>query len=495
MNSFSDRTVLFAMTSEDGTPEGACIPHEDLQTSDCILLEGHEILRLTMPWLEDETPVCCGVCFYDRDRSLLANCGVTMPYGRKAGDAFAKTVRIFIPREAVYFRTSYWRDDFVSACCPDLPFSCSYSFYSDDDRPFTRTLPTCTEMNNVIKRARQLTDIRWEPRTDIPRYCMMSGDYSGRPQPHFLDWFKAGHSYTGIPYSGSGEPDRNTKQVNPETFCGQWGYYKFHVGIDIDFETFITACRYPDSIFSERIDRTEPDFDSSPYGTYCSALVGYSLGYRQPLPKVVEFCDSANFLKVADCLTSLRPEEIRLCDILLYGAFHIAIITDLQHDSDGRVTGIEVSEATTVGNGNNQILYSDHGGLCRRRMWPAKDLFLWYQKYALYRIKSFQGIGYEKSEFVDVGNESNSMPVIDLPLIPYLGNGARYKKGHIVNDRILIGASGFSEVVIEKDGKPFKTLPIEGRSYINGGFTDTGSYTAYLDSEKYRSRSCRWTVE
>ena len=96
---------------------------------------------------------------------------------------------------------------------------------------------------------------------------------------------------------------------------------------------------------------------------------------------------------------------------------------------------------------------------------------------------------------MDVGNETGSMPVIDMPLIPYLGNKARYKEGHIVDDRILVGAVGFTHVVIEKDGQPFRTLPVEDGNYVHGGFASAGSYTAYLSNEKSRSASCIWTVE
>lgn len=495
MPDLTDHTVLYAMTSADGIPEGTAAYHEEFSVTEYLKVEGHELLRLWMPAAKDAFPVPFGICFYDSNKKLLKNRGVTMPYGRKDGEPRAVLVKIFVPKEAAWFRTTWWCDGSDTAACAELPFPFEFTFYADDERPFTHTLPTCTEMNNVIKRARQLTDIRWEPLVDVPRYCMLYSGISGQSGPHYLDWCKAGHTYTGIPYSGAGEPDRNTKRINPETFCGKWGYYKFHVGIDISFETFVTAARYPDSIFGERTGQTEPDFDSSPYGTYCSALVGYALGYQQPLPKVVEFCDSENFVKVIDRLPSLPPEEIRLCDIFLYGAFHISIVTDILHDGNGKVTGIEVSEATTVGNGNNTVLYTGLGGLCRRKMWKPEELYHWYQNYSLFRIVSFRGISYEKSEFVDVGTESNSMPVVDMPLIPYLGNGAKYKRDHIVNDRILIGASGFTEVVIEKDGEPFRTLSIEGKKYVNGGFSEEGSYTAYLSDGTVRTRACRWSVE
>lgn len=488
---WTEHTALCAIR-DGNVPEGAEVGCEHFRTTDYIGIGGRELLRLRMPCAPETDPVSYGVCFYDAGKNLLPDCGVIMDHG---SGSFAVDTDLYVPEGAAYFRTSYWEEDVISARCPELPFRYSFENWSEADRPFTHALPTCTEMNNVIKRARQLTDIRWTPGLDVPRYCMTAGEYSGQHGEHFLDWCRAGREYVGIPYSGSGEPDRNTKAVNPETFCGRWGYYKFHVGIDISFETFVTACRYPDSIFGERAGQTEPDFDSSPYGTYCSALVGYALGYRQPLPKVVEFCDSGNFLRIAERIPSLDPERLRLCDVLLYGAYHIALITDVLRGADGKVCAVEVSEATTVGNNDSKTLYSGRGGLCRRKLWPVAELYGWFRNYALFRIRSFHGISYEKSDFVDVGNEKGSRPAADLPLIPYLGNGARYRKDHILDDRILIGAPGWAEFVIEKDGRPFRTVALTGERSVPGGFSTVGSYRAFLRGGGQESVSCRWTVE
>ena len=488
---WTDQTALCALQGGNAS-EGEEVRHADFRITDFIEIEERALLRLRMPCVPDADPAPYGACFFDAEKRPLPGCGVTMAHG---GTCFAVETDLYVPKGAVYFRATYWREEFISACCPELPFRYSFENLSDADRPFTHALPTCTEMNNAIKRARQLTDIRWTPGVDVPRYCMTAGEYSGVPGEHFLDWCKAGKEYVGIPYSGSGEPDRNTKAINPGTFCGRWGYYKFHVGIDISFETFVTACRYPDSVFGERSGQKEPNFDASPYGTYCSALVGYALGYHQPLPKVVEFCDLAHFVPVCDRLPSLDPEQIRLCDVLLCGAFHIAIVTDVLRDGSEKVCAVEVSEATTVGNNDSSQLGLNHGGLCRRKLWPVAELYGWFRNYALFRPISFHGISYEKSEFVDVGNESGSRPAADLPLIPYLGNGARYRKGHIVDDRILIGATGYTELVIEKDGQIFRTIPISAERSVSGGFSSVGSYCARLRGAGRESAPCHWIVE
>lgn len=473
------------------------------KTSDYIDVSGHAILNLRMPHTSWEKPIADGMCFFDKDKNVLPNFGTTIPYGRKEGEPRAKMVKVYIPKEAKYFRTTYWMDSYVQENCPDLPFVYSFSNYAECDKPFTHELPINEEMVNTIKRARQLTDIKWEPLVDVPRYCLIDGDYSGQSDIHFLDWCKAESEYSGIPYSGSGEPDINTGVINSNTLCGKWGYYKFHMGIDVDFETFITACRYPNSIFGERKNLSQYAFDSSPYGTYCSALVGYALGLKQPLWLVTNFCEhnyetresgKEYFSCVGKRIPDIEQSKIRLCDII-WNTWHVAIITDIIRDSSGNITHVEVSEATTVGNANNSIKFGKLGGLSRRKTWSIEEFYSWFRDYGLYRFKSFHGIEYHKSEYVDVGNENNSMPIIDMPCIPYLGNKARYKKGYIVNTKILIGATGFTHVVIEKDGAELNRVAIANQDYVEGGFSEIGNYSAYLTDGKNRSRACEWTVE
>lgn len=471
--------------------------------SDYIEVNGHEILKLMMIHSPSTKPISLGMCFYDKNKNVLFNYGCASPYGRKDGEPRAKMVKIYIPKKARYFRTTYWQEHYVQSNCPDLPFTYSFEKYSDCDKPFTHEIPINEEMANTIKRARQLTDIKWQPLVDVPRYCLIDGDYSGQSDTHFLDWCKSGNEYVGIPYSGSGEPDINTAQINSNTLCGKWGYYKFHMGIDVDFETFVTACRYPNSIFGERKNLAQYSFDSSPYGTYCSALVGYALGLKQPLWLVENFCkynkemrDTGQeyFACVGESIPNIEQSRIRLCDVI-WNTWHVAIITDIIRDTNGNITHIEVSEATTVGNANNSIKFGKLGGLSRRKMWSIEEFYSWFRDYGLYRFKSFYGIEYHKSDYVNVGHEQNSMPVIDMPCIPYLGNKARYKKGYIVNTKILIGATGFTHVVIEKDGVEFKRIAISNEDYVNGDFSEIGNYSAYLTNGTTRTKSCNWVVE
>lgn len=70
------------------------------------------------------------------------------------------------------------------------------------------------DINAVRKRAQQITNIRWEAKSDVPRKT---------------GHFAAGGTYTGIPYSSVKEMDK-------------------FVGFDVSFHTFMTAVNNPRSV-------------------------------------------------------------------------------------------------------------------------------------------------------------------------------------------------------------------------------------------------------
>jgi hypothetical protein len=311
---------------------------------------------------------------------------------------------------------------------------------------------------------------------------------------HFLDWFYADHEYVGIPYSGAGK----RSGVGGWTEAEEWGYAHNWVGGCIPVEAFVTAARYPNSIFSETTGKTQPDYDSSPFGTVCTALVNYAVNGKWPLRAINNFFDTSDnvFRKAVNnnTIAATDANDIAIGDFL-YTSAHVIFITDLLRDADGNVTHVEMSESTTVGNGNNTVLGSKFGGVSRRKMWEYSEFKNLYGAYVKYRRATFHGIPYIPSKHVDTGNEGDRENIVDLPCIPYLGNGAIYKVGYIPNSKICIGATGFTSLVVTKDGEEFGTFNVEGLTEVSVGFADAGSYTAYLTNGTSKTMSCRWTVE
>lgn len=443
------------------------------------------ILELPLPRVADTSQVAFGIHFYDKDKEPLPGRGCACSYNRTSGDLAYNVMRFYIDGRTVYFRVTYWSD---SARQNTGSPECEYNlvFPASNEVPITHEMPVSVDMQNSIRRARQLTDIKWIPRVNVPRYSLLNGSTK-----HFLDWFNADTEYHGIPYSGSGGGEGND-WFTPKA----WGYPHYWLGGVVDFETFVTAARYPNSIMGSKTSQSSDNYDSSPFGSVCTAMVNYAVNGDWPLRGISGFFDVPGFIKLStSTLGSLDVNKLAIGDFM-YTSAHVTMITDLLRDEDGNITHIEMSEETTVGNGNNSVTGSQFGGVARRKMW---DVDVWQQKYSaytIYRRLSFHGIPYTPSDYVDTGNEGDGTNIVDLPCIPYMGNKFRYKVGYLPNTMILIGATGFTSLVVTKDGSSFGTFALNGATEVSVGFSADGSYEAHLvGANNIRSASCYWTVE
>ena len=457
-----------------------------LKASDYIEIpKGKKMLELPIMWASDTTYPNYGVSLYDENGNPI--------YGRAIGalpnrvDTYIVWAKMYLPNNARYFRATYWSDSYRVGKEEQIP-EFSYNLYDEipnEYEPITHELPVDTFMQNSIRRARQLTDIKWTPRVNIPRYSMINGS-----DVHFLDWFYADHEYIGIPYSGAGDDETHWSTIK------EWGYTHNWVGQHIPIESFVTAARYPNSIFSETVGRTEPSYDASPFGDVCTALVNYAVDGATPLRGITGFFNTSDkvFSNSHKTIADIDMNTLCIGDFL-YTQAHVIIITDLMRNESENVIAIEMSEETTIGNGNNAVLGTQYGGVARRKMWDINEFKTKYGAYTLYRRKTFYGIPYTPSKYVDTGNEGNRETIVDMPCIPYLGEGAIYKYGYIHNSKICIGATGFTTLVVTKDGEAFDTFDVTGLTEVSVGFSAVGSYEAHLENGTHTSLSCHWTVE
>lgn len=455
-----------------------------LKASSFIPLSG-KMLELPLPYTNDTVYQSYGVSLYDKNKNPIQGRAVqAMP--NRPGNDYVVWVHIYIPDNAKYFRTTYWADDSVPMASGNAP-EFSYNLLKEIPKeyiPITQELPVDTYMQNAIRRARQITDIKWTPRVNVARI-----DNLGKSGVYFLDWFYADREYTGIPYSGAGDDETHWSTIK------DWGYTHYWVGQHIPFEAFITAARYPNSIMGETVDRTSPSYDSSPYGDVCTSLVNYAVDGPTPLRGISSFFNTSDKVYATSTKTvdSIDFNTISIGDFL-YTSKHVAIISDLIRDESGNITAIEVCEATRAGNGNNTVLGGKIGGVARRKMWSTSDAKKEFGSYVLYRRVTFYGIPYIPSDYVDTGNEGNRDVVIDYPCIPYLGNKAIYKVGYIHNSKICIGATGFTSLIVTKDDNAFGTFDITGLTEKEIGFSEAGEYKAYLSDGNHNTIPCEWTV-
>lgn len=167
---------------------------------------------------------------------------------------------------------------------------------------------------NAVKKARQMTDIQFEPLNQI----------EANQRSYYV-----GKSYKGMIYS-------SVKEIGTA------------IGSNVSFHTFMTAIHNPRSkIYTERINKSPYHGTNCKayYGTVCSGLVSYALGlspgygsYDFPESELMEEIDATN------------PDNVHIGDVL-WKSGHVGIISDVLRDNDGfgKVLFVEVSEAGQSG--------------------------------------------------------------------------------------------------------------------------------------------------
>lgn len=339
---------------------------------------------------------------------------------------------------------------------------------------------------NVIKRARQLTDVKWTPAVDIPRRCRTINDEFA-DTVGFRDVFLAGVEYTGVPYTSS-----------KGSLVERWGYTRLVTGCFTGVDTLVTAAANPNSVFCKELSYSTSNSMYAFYGCTCCGLVSYALN--------IPWTNSENFgglissgKLISKGLVS-ASSNYELADVLVNTEVHIAMITDIIKDKNGNVQYIEVSENTTSGAMNPDEQGTQFGGHARRYGWTLAEFITKFGTFTLCKYRDISTVPYTPSKFVNVG-DAFDMPVSrDFPCVPYMGESFPYKYGYIYNSDILIATDYFSELDVYKDGSLFNTFEVtSGTNKISVGFSARGSYEAFLCNKTSgniteRSNSCHWSV-
>ena len=193
--------------------------------------------------------------------------------------------------------------------------------------------PWCEGVRNAIARARQQCTVAWSPK----RECIVNDDGSWG----YLIPSRAGRAqvlppvYNGVPYSSTRVLDKL-------------------VGLDISFSTFVSATENPASIVYTRDLSDESDAAYHPritnayftYGTVCSSLACYAMDL--PLHYSTREWESAPELYE---VAKESIDDIALADTLVtynrsvgHTGGHVAVITSIARDSEGRVQRVEITE-------------------------------------------------------------------------------------------------------------------------------------------------------
>lgn len=254
------------------------------------------------------------------------------------------------------------------------------------DKPFSQGA------ENVIKRARQLANIRWTPIKPLPNALRSKGP---EKKEYYYGYFSAWHPQTGLPYSSCRTVEK-------------------YIGWNISLETYLSALRNPNSVLYSRELKTAPGTKANTYyGIVCSMYVSYAL----QLPYRVVCKDWPNLPEVHP--VDIDPlENLRLCDIVLEPKSHIAIITDIRRDADGKIYDIEVSESTLP------LVVSN-------RFTPEEFQRFWIDDgYSIWRYDLVDNVTYTPDPFIPVpGDPEIAPPTINQDILPDFGNKANYRIG------------------------------------------------------------------
>lgn len=360
------------------------------------------------------------------------------------------------------------------------------------------TMPESEGVLNVIRRARQLTDIKWTPAVDLPRLMLNWATYpvpASAQEDYYRGTFTAGVEYKGIPYGRS------------QSIAETYGYRTMGIGDSTPIEAFIAGVGNPASKISVDSTFSKTNHTSTIFASVCSDLTCYAIGVPWVATANIPSIPGMTYIgKVTDNGTRISPNAFKLGDILNAQGVHTAVITDIVRDGAGNVTMIEISDASPNGLADKSHADGQTGGVCRRKGWTIEDIYTRWGMYSLLRYDRIDSVTYTPSPFVNTGDELDCMRVEYWPVMPYEGADFVYKTDHVPNDAVkLIFAAdnGYTHLRIFKDGAELAESPVAITStdtYYNVTTITPGSYSAYLctyngSDVEYLTMNCKWTIE
>ena len=251
-------------------------------------------------------------------------------------------------------------------------------------------IPKSIGVENALKRARQMLDIRWIPVQRFPS-GISSSEPVGTPKVRRDFNYAPWRPQTGMAYSSV---RRNEK----------------YVGYNVSIETFMTALYNPKSVLYTRSHHGDPEIFNmfSYYGIVCSCFGSYVCGfpYRTSGARIIDDPD------VTEVETDAL-ENLELCDLVIKRGVHVTVITDIQRDVSGKVQLITVSESVLP--------------LCTSITYSVEEFRkLWLEAgYHVYRYAKVHEQTYEPSPYVYVeGDPDLEKPPVNTALMSIFGDKA-----------------------------------------------------------------------
>ena len=316
-------------------------------------------------------------------------------------------------------------------------------------------VPSSQGVANALKRARQFTEIQWHPKAYMPAcYGLYMPKEDGS-----IDWtsyrpfHRAWRPQLGLPYSSCRKSER-------------------FIGYNVSIETFMTALMNPHSVLYTKNLHGTGGAVSSYYGTVCSATVSHVLNmpYRT-------ICKEWPDLPGITEIDATVPENLMLGDILDDPKSHVAIITDILRDENGKVHFIEVTECTPP--------------FTIRRTYDLEAFAGWWLvRFRAFRYAGIHDVPYTPSPYVRLEGEEEVYPT-DFKLMT--------NWGHKVN--VLLEEEPVELTVIKGEWDTFEVTAPDGSvaSYPAGEQVpvvcdQVGDYSAVCVKGSEKSEPVIWHV-
>lgn len=321
-------------------------------------------------------------------------------------------------------------------------------------RVFMTRIPDVPEsegMNNALRRAKQLAELRWTPVKAFP--IIASPGVPGADTSRIF--FPAWRPRSGVNYSAARFEEK-------------------YVGCNISLDTYMTAMANPDSVLYTRNLHGKHRLCAAYYGTVCSQFASYVFD----LPFHID-CQQWPYLDGVEIIDPTPLENLRLCDILNERTRHTAVITDITRDADGRVLDITVTESTPPHVQSNTFL-------------PQEFANYWLKNgYEVLRYHKLDRVTYTPTPWVHLeGDPDLEYPTPNTVLMPDYGDKANYLLGETVTLSVFDPAYTAVEIRCREEKK---SLPVE-----NGRVTLTlekpGYYQAVAVSEDGRSAPVEFCI-
>ncbi len=303
----------------------------------------------------------------------------------------------------------------------------------------------------AVDHARILSQIEWMP---------VAGGMPVRGSGEF----KAGTTYTGVPYSNGGWDGRM-------------------IGFDIHLKTFLAAVENPRSVLYTKDLRGQRRNSAAFYGTVCNGFTSYALQAAMQIGSSWHGPDHRKGIELA------QPQSSQGAQIggVLWTRGHVEIVTHVTTAPDGAVTHVRVEDSCPP--------------TTRTRNYTAEqfDDYLAQRKATLYRITDHDAWrGENRAERYLFPNYTMdaATATINRVLLLDLGDWVAYRTDQPVTFNIMDrDHQGVKALVIRREGELIEKIAVDGPGLLERTFTRSGDYTAHcIMKDETSSQACEFSV-